>query len=249
MIIKRELFGPFGKGIAKWGRIYSVYKITAEESCCRLGGWSITDEQYLQDIVVEENIKVDEDKNAELLCSAVTKALPDLFEDDIPLMMEGVFERHWAGPRLREWIVRNMETFAPIAKLLCRHFCEPSWRQPEVTENALRTLLLEGIILDDILPTRSGQQGVIFKAKEFKKGNTVLYIPDYALHDICSDKPIHDVVDMTCYCYTGDDFVRICGGNEAAAERLFHFCDWQCPESAFDEDQEGFLADDENEEE
>lgn len=109
-----------------------------------------------------------------------------------------------------------------------------------LTKSELRARLEEGEELCDILMLEEGQECQIFKADEFKVGDEVIYIPDLALNGIVrfmDDKRTNfeyadDVIDNA---YTGQDFVDECDGNVEMAERLFWYCDWQHPSSAFPE--------------
>lgn len=115
-----------------------------------------------------------------------------------------------------------------------------------LTKNELRAELASGKTLDDILSFTSGQECMIFKADQFALGDTVLYIPDIHLNEIPTDRiltaeEIDDVLDL---CYTGNEFLEIAEGDVTDAVRLFFYCDWQHPGSAWDA---GELADDEEE--
>lgn len=59
-------------------------------------------------------------------------------------------------------------------------------------------------------------QGWIFKDEE-------AYIND-------KDKPCY-VPELSDEIYTGNDFLRLCKGQEDFADELFEEVDWQCPES------------------
>ena len=124
-----------------------------------------------------------------------------------------------------------------------------------MTKDVLRTRLEGGEKLCDILAFRVGQECEMFKADAFQIGNEVLYIPDIDLNEIPVDICLsvdNSMMDETggkwgsmtareqielalSYCYTGDDFVELCGGDVEMAERLFWYCDWQHPGSAYDE--------------
>lgn len=93
-------------------------------------------------------------------------------------------------------------------------------------------------MLEAILPLSDGQDCLIYKAKEFSVNDEIIYIPDVwenNLDILCSgddDDGISYAQRVVDNCYTGKDFVGICGGNVELAERLFHYCDWQHPISA-----------------
>ncbi len=115
-----------------------------------------------------------------------------------------------------------------------------------MTKPELKTYLKTGGLMVDAFEYCSGQECEIFKADEFKSGDEIIYIPDPFLNRIPLDTPvigdeaIEEVIDCCC---TGDDFIWICGGNAELAERLFWFCDWQHPSSAYDE---GIFEEDED---
>lgn len=111
-------------------------------------------------------------------------------------------------------------------------------RERPIRKQQLEMFLMEQHSLADVLPFTDGQECVIYKAPEFEPGDTVLYIPDLDLNDIPTDAPLEDIYDrgnvLGC-CYTGDDFIYLCDGDEKRAEELFWYCDWQHPASAVDE--------------
>ena len=124
-----------------------------------------------------------------------------------------------------------------------------------MTTLELKQGLLQGKHLDELLSLSDGQDCTIFKAESFCTDATILYIPDIILNEIpCSldlsiDNSMCDAsngkwgsltaseqVDLVLsYCYTGEDFVDECDGDEALAYRLFCYCDWQHPGSALPE--------------
>lgn len=131
-----------------------------------------------------------------------------------------------------------------------------------MTKAELRVELMKGRTLDDILQFTDGQECTIFKADQFIPGDEVLYIPDIDLNQIPVDinlsydnsmadetndgwdpmTPEEQVKTVLSFCYTGDDFINECDGDEKLAERLFWYCDWQHPNSAYPEicdDEEG----------
>ena len=76
----------------------------------------------------------------------------------------------------------------------------------------------------------------MFKAREFIPGNEIIYIPDLWLNDIPAHQKIlnpHQQDEIVSSCYTGDDFIATCEGDEEKARRLFAFCDWQHPSSVY----------------
>ena len=115
-----------------------------------------------------------------------------------------------------------------------------------MTKEQLRIELKAGHSLDEVLTLCHGQDCLIYKATEFKPGDEVLYIPDIDLNEIPVDKDLRSdnegIEDVLSFCYTGDDFIETCNGDEKLAERLFWYCDWQNPSSAYDE---GAVDDDE----
>lgn len=107
-----------------------------------------------------------------------------------------------------------------------------------MTKSELRDHLKAGYFMDDAFIFGPGQECMIFKADEFKPGDEIIYIPDTHLNEIpigttvTDDEIIDEVIGK---CYTGDDFIEECGGDEELAERLFWYCDWQHPGSALPE--------------
>ena len=93
-----------------------------------------------------------------------------------------------------------------------------------MTKLELRDYLKAGYLMDD--------------AFDFGPGDEIIYIPDVHLNmiplgtPITDDEVIDEVVDS---CYTGNDFIEECEGDVELAERLFWYCDWQHPSSAFPE--------------
>ena len=114
-----------------------------------------------------------------------------------------------------------------------------------MTKDELRDYLKAGYFMEDAFDFVWGQECLIYKSDEFKSGDDIIYIPDTSLNEIplsacvLDDEIIEDVVNA---CYTGDDFIEECYGNKELAERLFWYCDWQHPSSAYpevcDEDDE-----------
>lgn len=127
-----------------------------------------------------------------------------------------------------------------------------------MTKEILHQYLLEGKTLSQILPFSDGQECMIFKAESFVSGNEILYVPDIDLNqipidlDLSEDNSMQDCgkgwAAMTAaeqiklvlsYCYTGDEFITECDGNEELAKRLFYYVDWQHPCSALPEVDDG----------
>ena len=107
-----------------------------------------------------------------------------------------------------------------------------------MTKSELKSRLKAGECLNDLLPFGPGQDCEINKAEGFAAGDEVIYIPDIILNRIHINKPITDpeeLEEVLFSCYTGDDFVEECDGNQEKAEALFWFCDWQHPASAFND--------------
>ena len=72
----------------------------------------------------------------------------------------------------------------------------------------------------------------IFKAKEFIPGNDIIYIPDLWMLKISVTEKVLDPIvrqEVLSNCYTGDDFIAVCEGDEEEARRIFAFCDWRDP--------------------
>lgn len=95
--------------------------------------------------------------------------------------------------------------------------------------------LLSGKTIRELFCFQSGQGCDIFKAKEFAPGSDILYIPDLDVHDIPYDAPITeegDIKEALSNCYTGEDFLKECHGDEKVAALLFYWCDWQSPSAA-----------------
>ncbi|MBR3972947.1 MAG: hypothetical protein IKJ99_03205 [Oscillospiraceae bacterium] len=123
-----------------------------------------------------------------------------------------------------------------------------------MTKTELRELLRQGWTLDQLFQWTEGQDCMIYKADDFAPGDEVLYIPDLDLNDIPTDVKLNvdnsmnkddpgwpnmtaeeQIRVVLSYCYTGADFVEQCDGDEALAYRLFWYCDWQNPCSAYPE--------------
>ena len=61
--------------------------------------------------------------------------------------------------------------------------------------------------------------------------DNIIYIPDIDLNGIDTESVLDDeeIKSVLCCCYTGNDFVKECSGDENLAEDLFCFVDWQHP--------------------
>lgn len=60
------------------------------------------------------------------------------------------------------------------------------------------------------------------------------------LNEIDTDRVLASMPEIECvlmFCFTGHDFFEICGCNEKMARRVFDACDWQCPDTEYDEQQ------------
>lgn len=114
-----------------------------------------------------------------------------------------------------------------------------------MTKEELKARLQAGEPLDGLFHWSIGQECVIFKADTFRAGADILYIPDVALNDLQLGNPVsgEEIKDILWCCYSGNDFIDECGGDQELAERLFHYCDWQHPSSVlpeiYDEDDDG----------
>lgn len=121
--------------------------------------------------------------------------------------------------------------------------CWEIGQEATITKTMLRSQIQQGHTLKDLLAFDSGQDCEIFKANKFYRGDVVIYVPDVALNHVPLDCPITDpeeLDEVLSQCYTGQDFIDECSGDEEKAERLFCYCDWQHPSSAIDElDEDG----------
>lgn len=124
-----------------------------------------------------------------------------------------------------------------------------------MTRVEVRNRLLAGETLDSILSGgwRSGQECTIFKVsiEEYDAAgpDDIVYVPDLDLNELAVDDDlsvdIEGIFDLLGDCYTKDDFIKECDGNEKMARELFVYVDWQHPSSAYPE----VAADYEDEEE
>ena len=81
---------------------------------------------------------------------------------------------------------------------------------------------MAGAFLVDLFDFTDGQECLIRKGN-FEVSDNVIYIPDIYFNGIetesvLSDEEIENVLD---HCYTGNDFVTKCNGNEDLARELF----------------------------
>lgn len=110
-----------------------------------------------------------------------------------------------------------------------------------MTKDELRKALEEGKQLDELFEFTSGQECQIFKAKgvaRFAGNHEIVYIPDTDLNEIDTDRVLASLPEIECvlmFCFTGQDFFEICDRNEKMARRVFDACDWQCPDTEYDE--------------
>lgn len=108
----------------------------------------------------------------------------------------------------------------------------------KVTRRQLARGLKTGMALRLLLTIRPGQGCEIVKAPAFEPGDTVIYMPDLWLHEIPTDEPVTDTATRDCILdltFTGDMFLKLCGGDMGLAKEVFDYCDWQHPATALDE--------------
>ena len=106
-----------------------------------------------------------------------------------------------------------------------------------MTKADLEAGFRHGHWLDELLKLSEGQDCLIYKANHFRTNDVIIYIPDITLNEITAftvPKP-EEVQHIIGNCYSGKDFVNLCDGDEALAYRLWCYCDWQHPSSAFPE--------------
>ena len=108
-------------------------------------------------------------------------------------------------------------------------------RTEGITYEELDDYLRRGYSLCDIVDLSEGQCCTIFKADKFETGRKVLYIPDFELNEIDAYFCVEDPVEILSNCWTGDDFIGICGGDIGKAKKVFEYVDWQRPTTALDE--------------
>lgn len=109
-----------------------------------------------------------------------------------------------------------------------------------MTKEQLNVSLNMGKTILDLFPDeiKPGQECEIMKADQFTVGDQIIYIPDFSLNGFPMDYPVRDkqeIPELIGCCYTGNDFLKITGGDVEKAKMLFDFCDWQHPSSAWDE--------------
>lgn len=112
-----------------------------------------------------------------------------------------------------------------------------------MTKDELRKALEEGKQLDELFDFTDGQECQIFKAKcvaNFAGNHDIVYIPDTDLNEIDTDSVLASMPEIEyvlTFCFTGHDFFDICDCDEKTARRVFDACDWQCPDTEYDEQQ------------
>lgn len=112
-----------------------------------------------------------------------------------------------------------------------------------MTKDELRKALEEGKRLDELFEFTDGQECQIFKAKcvaHFAGNHEIVYIPDTDLNEIDTDRVLASMPEIEyvlTFCFTGHDFFDICDCDEKTARRVFDVCDWQCPDTEYDEQQ------------
>lgn len=106
-----------------------------------------------------------------------------------------------------------------------------------MTKAELLEGLRNGSALKELLQLSPGQDCTIYKAEKFSIGDEVIYIPDMELNNITTGKSMYeeDAEYTVNRCYSGEDFVDLCDGDDALAYRLWCYCDWQHPSSALPE--------------
>lgn len=112
-----------------------------------------------------------------------------------------------------------------------------------MTKSELMDYLKAGYFMNDAFDFGPGQNCEIFKADSFSFGDEIIYIPDASLNEIPMNSPITDeeiIEEVVDKCYTGYDFIELCGGNEKMARDLFSYVDWQHPSSAYPEVAEDY---------
>lgn len=105
-----------------------------------------------------------------------------------------------------------------------------------MTKSKLEHLLRTGAKMNELFDFSDGQECLIYKGN-WSLGEEIIYIPDIFLNEIPTDRKVREdeLEGILHCCYTGDDFLNECGGDEALAKRLFSYCDWQNPSAAVDE--------------
>jgi len=119
-------------------------------------------------------------------------------------------------------------------------------KEPEkslLTKEELVQRLQDGAKMEDLFSFRPGQDCEIFKTRNLVLGDKIIYIPDLSLNRIPTGRTINapeEIQEILTSCYTGNEFLQECDGNSEMAERLFWYCDWQHPSSAFPEIQDDY---------
>ena len=104
-----------------------------------------------------------------------------------------------------------------------------------ITKKDLRKMLNKGTPLNTIFNFTPGQDCEIYKALDFDeaKMGDIIYIPDTNLNEIYVDSTVYYDGEIECIlgnCYTKQDFLDECNGNEKLTRDLFDFVDWQHPD-------------------
>ena len=113
-----------------------------------------------------------------------------------------------------------------------------------MTKAELRAALENGSTLCGLFEVVSGEECEIVKHDRFEASDDIIYIPDLRLNDIPITRPMtQKEIQETLYsCYTGNDFLYMCGSSVPSAKALFDACTWQHPSSLLegidDEDEE-----------
>lgn len=86
----------------------------------------------------------------------------------------------------------------------------------------LKMRLIAGNPLVQLFEFTAGQCCEIYKAKSvkrFRRNSDIIYIPDTSLNDIQTERPLYgeEIDEALELCYTGEDFLAICDGDEAMA--------------------------------
>lgn len=99
-----------------------------------------------------------------------------------------------------------------------------------MTKQEMKDKLLTGSVLEDLFEFSDGQNCLIYKGN-FEVSDQIIYIPDVDLNEIDTESVLEDeeIENVLNHCYTGNDFVMECDGNEKLARELFEFVDWQHP--------------------
>ena len=115
-----------------------------------------------------------------------------------------------------------------------------------MTKVELRAALEKGSTLCDLFEVVPGEECEIVKHDRFEASDDIIYIPDLRLNDIPITRPMtQKEIQETLYsCYTGNDFLYMCGSSVPSAKALFDACTWQHPSSLL----EGIDGEDEEEE-